>query len=176
MSQEVWRLLEPHEMVERGDQVWCGDDGWQEAGNAGMPQDGEWFYRRRIPQPKPLVWSWGKTNKEGIWAFGGHDAQPSLRVVRGVPGLDLQSNDDGWVCYLGPIPTIELPPKKYRVPELPKDYGKECEFSKDSQFQNPTTAVLVGYRKACCNDRTPWVGQQSVVTLFCEFARIEVTE
>jgi hypothetical protein len=170
-DKECWRLLQPDEIIQNGDEYFYYDKvAWVATLDHGLKQQSAYFYRRKIEHPKPLVWSWGKPDKEGLWAFGDDQNEPLTSFVVMELRHVADDREEGWWCYLGPIPTIEQPPKQYREPVLPADYGKVCEFSNDEDFAKFSKADLTLWAKTSETDCAPWGGKG---ISFFKFARIE---
>ncbi len=122
-----------------------------------------------------LEWKWCLPDVVGMWMYGGMDTKPTTKIVYCIDTIKHDSFTDGWWCRLGDVPNPTFtPPKKYKTPVLPDDYGKECEFSDWEDFKEVhTKAALYGYHKRGHHDNLPWIACGGSAFRFC---RIEVKE
>ena len=103
-----------------------------------------------------LEWKWSLPDKAGMWMYGGMDCKPITKIVYCIDKITPDAFTDGWWCRLGDVPDPSFtPPKKYRTPKLPDDWGKECEFS-DNDFETFAIGMLVGYHKPSEQETCPW--------------------
>ena len=138
-----------------------------------------WRYRQEHEIVQPGDWANSVRHALGSWppASGWVDAESciGMRVGEVIDKIRIaceviddanqsdQSPDAGEKVAEEPV---EEPEPEYEEPILPRDAGKQCEFSKDGK--NWFKGQLVGWRDAA----TPWVSDKSFKYIMCRHARI----